>query len=297
MMESARGEQASRASESEKDRANRLEIAKLTTGVRDQTPAIKSEENQIATAAANYADALNKHTELQRQLMDISAVDSIKTNRAKEYFTTTSGAESEAKPKLSKYFAGEPVDLSAMSYDDALARAQNKFKAPLVVLQGIIDQGGKAGLGQYVAQGPDGKWISTFKPSMGTSINAPFGTRSGGMTKFFGDSPALPNVPIQAPPMVLDAGAPVQAPAFFGGGVAPVPASASVTPTTRPDQGPRVHVRFPNGAEADIPSANLQDAQTRLGATVVKTPDAPFFGVGGAPGLIMKWQQLLTAPR
>jgi hypothetical protein len=74
-----------------------------------------------------------------------------------------------------------------------------------------------------------------------------------------------------------------------------VPKSETGTPLTpRGGNERRVRVRFPNGAEAEIPESNLGDAQTRLGAEVIPPAPTAFTNPGGAPGAVMAMRQFFT---
>jgi hypothetical protein len=191
MIDQARAERDFRAGENEKDRQARLDA--IAAQQAPKLEAQKAADDDFAMRVNSFADTLNRRDALQTQALDIGDVDSERKQIASRWLTSDSGAQEQVKPRLSGYFAGQPIDFGAMPYDDALSGAKTNVQSALQTLNAALSEGEKEGLRAYVAQGPDGKWVSRIKAAPGASPAAPApsaGMAPDGASYFGGD--ALP---------------------------------------------------------------------------------------------------------
>lgn len=258
----------SRATESAADRASREKIAGIGANRYAPDPSAIAESNNIATS---HADRLNFQL---KTILDAQAAEVKKAHD--QYAMDKGGWLTTDKGEIEKR-------------DKTLMEIANRYRTQIGQLVGGVTKDVPVGFDESQMR---------FMPRL---IAPPQGQGGApqGAGYFGGQTPSVPNTPITAPSMSLDSpqGAPAAA-AFFGGQqpTAPPPAEGALVP--RSDVGRKVHVRFPNGAEAEIPEASLTDAQKRLGAIVVAPPiPAASWGGGGAPGAVMGMRQYFTTPR
>jgi hypothetical protein len=264
MIDQARAERDFRAGENEKDRQARLDA--IAAQQAPKLEAQKAADDDFAMRVNSFADTLNRRDALQTQALDIGDVDSERKQIASRWLTSDSGAQEQVKPRLSGYFAGQPIDFGAMPYDDALSGAKTNVQSALQTLNAALSEGEKEGLRAYVAQGPDGRWVSRIGPSTGASPATATPT---------------PNVPAVAPV------APRQYPGAVDTG----------SDVARTSNEPKVRVMFPNGAKYDYSPQSAEEAVRRFGAKII-APAAPprgFFdnsvfqpvtgAVGNTPGM------------
>lgn len=149
--------------------ATRRYVADTTAGARNRTPEIASQEAELAAAAEGFAKILNDRDALQADLVNIAAIDKGK-QKMDTPLTLESTAEARFQPQLSGYFANQPIDFGAMSYDQALAGAQGGVQQQLENLTALVTAGAQSGVANLVAKGPDGRWVSTFRPSQPRNV-------------------------------------------------------------------------------------------------------------------------------